>query len=66
MSERAEYNEGSFHCDKCGCIGDANGGTLQEGNVALLGLTGDDEIDVAFGDNEVLCEECLNSYKENK
>jgi len=68
-----EISDGSFYCDKCNCVGDANGGTEQEGNVALLGRTGDEEIDVAFGDwdtgirYEVLCEECLNNYdKENK
>ena len=62
---KKEYlNEGSFYCDKCNCVGDANGGTLQDGNVALPGRTGNNEIDVAFGDNEVLCEGCLNNYKE--
>ena len=45
-----EISDGSFYCDKCNCVGDANGGTEQEGNVALLGRTGDEEIDVAFGD----------------
>ena len=64
---KERLSDGSFYCDKCNCVGDANGGAEQEGNVALLGRTGDEEIDVAFGDYEVLCEECLNNYdKENK
>ena len=64
---KERLSDSSFYCDKCNCVGDANGGTEQEGNVALLGRTEDDEINIAFGDYEVLCEECLNNnHKENK
>ena len=54
-----EYQEGDYNCDKCGVLGDFNGGGIEDG-IFYAHLCG-----LGENNNEyVLCTECID--KENK
>ena len=59
LMTKGELIDGEVTCDKCGGRGDYVGGTIREGNLALLGRTDDPEVDGGFGDFGTLCNSCM-------
>ena len=75
------YEEGDCNCDKCGDLGDFNGGGIGEDGINRKFLCGDiycmnieynegNSRDIVHDYRGVYCDECVeeivNNYKENK
>ena len=54
------YEEGDYHCDKCGVLGDFNGGGTGYDGIERVIICGE----VFDGDDNCYCDECIGIVQE--
>ena len=57
-----KYQEGDYHCDRCGVLGDFDGGGTGYDGIERVIICGE----VFDGDNNCYCDKCIEIIAEHK